>query len=412
MKAWTFVGALVLVGLAVGVAMSWRELATLTESPIPGPPPDEGSPAAAAAGAKAGSSGEAAGGAAGAAPGDQASERRPKVFVEEPEFNFGAGRHRQSGVHGWRIWNKGDGLLRIRDSWVECTQCTKLIVPASTIPPGESIEVKLEYTLITLQEDFRKSATLLTNDPDQPMVVLRLVGKVYHPLEVKPASLSFSGLKPAEQAAGSVLVLAHFTRDFQIKAISLADATLADQFQVQPRPLAASELPEGALAGYELQVTVKPGLPLGDFRQTILLDTNLDEPSRVEIPVQGSITSPITVIGTNGWNPGRGVLKLGLVPREEGVVRTLKLMFRGVGQANLRLEPPRAHPDLLQVSYGVPSEIKAGEVVMIPLELRIAPGTAPVSYLGGDGEEAAEVLVKTVEPPGWELRFRVEFAVE
>ncbi len=391
MKSWILIGALVLVGLGVGAVMSWRELATLAESPVPGPPALS-TPA----------------GKTEALP----SASRPKVVVEQPEFHFGAGRHRQTGSHRWRIWNKGDGVLEIRDSWVECTQCTKLIVPAKTVPPGESVEVTLEYSLITMQEDFRKSATLLTNDPDQPTVVLRLVGKVYHPLEAKPASLSFSGLRPTDQTSGRVTLLAHFSRGFQITGISQADPTLADYFEVQSRQLAPGELPEGALAGYELHVTVKPGLPLGNFRQTILVDTNLDDPTRVEVPIQGSIVSPIAVIGTAGWNPERGVLKLGLVASEQGIARTVKLMIRGVGIGSLRLEPPQAYPDLLQASYGTPTEIKAGEVVMVPLELRIPAGTGPVSYLGGEGQEQAEVLVKTIEPPGYELRFRVEFAVE
>lgn len=391
MKSWILIGAFVFVGLGVGAVMSWRELATLAESPVPGLP-TASTPA----------------GKTEPLP----SATRPKVVVEQPEFDFGAGRHRQTGSHRWRIWNKGDGVLEIRDSWVECTQCTKLIVPVTTVPPGESVEVTLEYSLITLQEDFRKTATLLTNDPDQQMVVLRLVGKVYHPVEVKPASLSFSGLRPRDQASGSVMLLAHFAKDFQITALSQADPTLADYFDVRTQQLAPAELPEGALAGYKLHVIVKSGLPLGSFRQTILVDTNLDEPTRVEVPVEGSIVSPISVIGTAGWNAGRGVLKLGLVSSERGIARTVKLMIRGVGAGSLRLEPPQAFPDLLQVSYGPPTEIKAGDVVMVPLELRIPPGTAPVSYLGGEGQEQAEVLVRTIEPPGYELRFRIEFAVE
>lgn len=390
-KSYALIGVLVLLGLGVGAVMSWRELATLAESPVPGPP---------------------AVSATKIETGIPPDTRRPKVVVEQPEFDFGAGLHRQTGEHRWRIWNKGDAPLEIKDSWVECTQCTKLFVPDKIVPPGKSVEVTLQYTLITLQEDFRKSATLLTNDPDQRTVVLRLVGKVYHPVEVKPASLSFSGLRPSDQTAGRVLLLAHFTKDFQITDISLANHALADQFDVHCRPLAASELPEGALAGYELLVTVKPGLPLGSFRQTILVDTNLDEPTRVEVPVQGSVTSPISVIGTAGWNPNSGVLKLGLVPREQGLTRAIKLMIRGVGLAKLRLDPPQAHPDLVRVSYGTPTEVKAGEVVMVPLELHIPPGTEPVSFLGGDGEEQAEVVVKAREPAGCELRFRLEFAVE
>jgi hypothetical protein len=391
MKSWVFLGALVLVGLGVGAVLSWRELASLEESPVPGPPPDS-APAARDKPA--------------------ATAARPKIWVEQPEFNFGAGRHREAGKHTWRVWNKGDAPLRIRDFWVECTQCTKLVVPEKLVPPGKSVEVTMEYTLITLQEDFRKSATLLTNDPDQPTTLLRLVGKVYHPVDAQPSSLTFSGLRATDQTSGSVRVLAHFSRDFQITGIALADPSIAEYFDVQHRPLAPSELPQGALAGYELMVTVKPGLPLGNFRQTILVDTNLNDPSRVEVPIQGSITSPIAVIGTAGWNPGRGVLKLGLVPSEQGLTRTVKLMIRGVGLADLRLEPPQAHPDVLHVSYGTPTEIKTGEVVMVPLELRIPPGTSPASYLGGDTGEPAEVFVKTIQPPGFELRFRVEFAVE
>jgi len=86
----------------------------------------------------------------------------------------------------------------------------------------------------------------------------------------------------------------------------------ADKFHIPGRTNASEDRSRGkdAQGGVVLHVTVKPGLPLGTFRQKIKINLNLDNNS-VELPIEGNTVSDVEVAGAS-WDDDHSLLTLAL----------------------------------------------------------------------------------------------------
>jgi hypothetical protein len=164
-------------------------------------------------------------------------------------------------------------------------------------------------------------------------------------------------------------------------------------------------------SGYLVDVTVKPGLPLGGFRQTILVQTGLKSVPTVQIPLAGTVVGDISIVG-QGWDEENGILTLGRVSSYQGAQRRLLLFTRGSLAKQVQFTLVRCDPDLLQVDQQKLKEtttIGSGTVSQTPLVIRIPKGSRRAYYLGSD---LGEILIKTNHPDIPLLRIHVRFAVE
>src|SRR6185437_14369026 len=143
-------------------------------------------------------------------------------------------------------------------------------------------------------------------------------------LEIKPSELVFSNLATEEGGEGSVHLFAYFSTGLQVVEQHFTHEETAKYFAAEFTPIPPQDLDAGIKSGLELKVTVKPGLPLGAFKQRIRFKTNLEDEGEQEVAITGKISGPVTVIAT-GWNQEHGVLVLGQVNRSEGVKRNVNL---------------------------------------------------------------------------------------
>ncbi|MCX6094881.1 MAG: DUF1573 domain-containing protein [Candidatus Bipolaricaulota bacterium] len=102
----------------------------------------------------------------------------PKVYVAEPEYDFGVAIEGDKVEHAFLIENQGDAPLVISDVRASCG-CTATNLSTSTVDPGKS--VRLGVTLST--EGYggsrvSKAVHITTNDPENGEVVVSLVGTV------------------------------------------------------------------------------------------------------------------------------------------------------------------------------------------------------------------------------------------
>ena len=165
-------------------------------------------------------------------------------------------------------------------------------------------------------------------------------------------------------------------------------------------------------SGYLLQVTVKPGLPLGGFRQTILVKTNQESVPTVKIPVVGTVVGDISIYG-RGWDGENNVLTLGTLASQEEVESVLLLVTRGPYSKEIKfeLDPTSPSPDLIEVDQQrlkKTTAIGSGEVTRTELVVRVK-GSRRANYLG---PKLGEILIHTNHPEIPVLRIRVRFAVE
>jgi hypothetical protein len=350
------------------------------------------------------------------APLTPAAERAgARVVVEREEHDFGAIDVEVTGRHDFVFTNAGDRplvLTRGRSTCGCCTCVCAVRLPEGRIAPGMSASVTLEWTSKLYVGPFRQTATIGTNDPNRPEVTLHVAGRFKGPVGVVPSLVRLSGISPGESVTTEVRLINYMSEPLEIVGFELADPTTAEHFDVAWERLAAERLRDDAEArgGYLVRITLKPGLPVGSFRQRILLETHSATVPTVEIPIEGTVASDVFVAG-RGWNAQTGTLSMGTVNRRRGAEWTLLVVVRGPHAADVKLEPVEVVPQVLDVSLGPTIHTSSKALSRTRLTIRIPSGSEPAVHLGSGHGEPGRIVLKSNHPQVPELRMRVRFAV-
>lgn len=345
---------------------------------------------------------------------------QPRVAVEQAEFDFGVLEREAESRHSFVFRNEGEYPLELRQGTTSC-KCTLSKLAEAPIPPGGSAEVTLEWKANTGGETFRQTAEILTNDPQRPRVVLTIRGRIQETISVAPEALVFGNLLVHEEGRAEALVLSAKYPEFELRGQRLTGPAHSDRLAIAWEPLTADELStRQAVAGYRLRATLEPGLPVGEFKQEVVLETNLAERPEIKVPIAAMISGDISVIGP-GWKelPGnRGILHLGTVTRGTEVERTLRLLVRGPARSEVRFEVAEVRPPALAVTLGEPSAVPDTAVMQTLLTIRVPADCPPVRLWGTRGDDGqlvdgslGEVRLKTNHAQVGELTIYLRLAV-
>ncbi len=343
--------------------------------------------------------------------------RRPRVSLEEESFDFGDSPSGKTLKHSFIVKNTGDFPLELehdptRDSSCSCTVGK---VSDDKIPPGGQAPIEMEVRTETKSGPLRETATVHTNDPQRPLIRITLTGNITPPVSAEPEQIVFSGLSAKETRTATFHVLARHTDQLAITDVRLGRPENASLFDVSYKMLSQEELAKlddsAVKSAAEFTVTVKPGLALGQFTQTIRIRTNQDETEPIEVPVTGNVVSDLLVTGT-AWNSRNNVVYLGRVASSTGVDSLIALLARGphIDEVNVKVKSVQP-ADVLKVSVGKPMRLGSGKLLRIPIEISIPKGCPTISRLGPDAKDMGEIVLETGHPEVKELRLPVSFSV-
>ncbi len=337
---------------------------------------------------------------------------RPKIVVDKEEFDFGTMEHDTSLTHTFTVRNEGEKPLELTSGGVSCGHCTSFSIAQAGVAPGESTTVEVKWKGIN-GGPFRQSAVLNTNDPLRPSVSFTITGRVLSAYRISPEEIVFSSIAATDSPSADLQIFSYQGPGLAVTEHDLTDAETADSFSVAIKPMPADVLASepDAKSGVVVKVGVKPGLPLGPIRQKIRLRLNLAESPVVEVPIEGSVTSDLQVIGRDNWNANQGVLNFGPVNRREGAKAELFLHARGPHRHELKPKVRQVDPDWLKVTIGQAQDLAGGELVRVPITVEIPSGAPAGLHLGFQQGELGDVLIETGDPDAKLVRLQVRFAV-
>jgi Protein of unknown function (DUF1573) len=339
------------------------------------------------------------------------SEEASHISVDEPHYNFGSMQRGTTKSHEFVIRNTGNAPLKIRNGGTTC-KCTLSKVADESIPPNGSTKVKLEWTAKADSGPFGQTATILTNDPTQSQVELKVEGQILALSGVEPPDFLFDKLSVGETKTVQVYVMAMLQDELIVKDPQISEPTVRDQFDVKVEPVDKSALPNKlAKCGYRISLTAKDGLPVGRFHSWLTLHTNLTDAEKLDIPIVGQVVGDISIGGISGWNAEQGVLTIGSVKSSEGGHGQASLIVRGAGASDVKFQVKSKDPEELKVTLGEPQKVK-DTLVRVPVNIEIPPGTRPMVHLDTAQGEAARIVFSTTHPKIKELSLSVRFAVE
>lgn len=340
----------------------------------------------------------------------------PRVVVDQERHSFGKTDVGVAGRHQFVFTNTGNEPLLLTRGTSTCGCCTCVCaarLPESAIPPGRSAKVTLEWKSKLYVGPFRQTATIVTNDPNRREVALLVTGRFAGPVGVAPSQLVFGSLGADRAATAEARLFSYLDEPLEITGCELSNPQNAKYFDVSWEPLSAEQVREEgeARGGYSLRITVRPGLPVGGFRQRIVLKTNSNTVPTVEIPVQGLVVSDVSIVG-RGWSSRAGVLTMGTINSREGTTWPLMIVVRGAHAKDVKLQPIRTVPDLLEVELGPARYIADKSISVTRLTIRIPPGSRPATHLKPEEGKAGQITLRTNHPKVPELTMQVRFAVK
>jgi len=263
-----------------------------------------------------------------------------------------------------------------------------------------------------MESDFRKEAYIATSDPDRPLVRLIIEGKVVVSLRILPTELTFNSQPTSTSASGRINVLSFQEQPLEVSDIRLENQEIAEFFEIEVKPITEQEMLDKAQAkgGVAFLITMKPGLPLGSFQQTIRFQTNLPGGASQEIPIRGFVTSDISFVGP-GFDSRHQELNLGTVKR--GSKATLIALIRGPHREATKFSVSSVDPaNSLRVSVTEPEPFGEG-AFRINVIVEVPENAAAVSLLGGaERENYGKLVLDTTHPDVQHIPIYIRFAVE
>ncbi len=334
----------------------------------------------------------------------------PKVVIlGGREFDFGIMEQGQESSHAFLIRNDGQATLRLVANYKgdNTCECTVGKLSRNEVPPGETVEVLVQWGVKKPVIDFAHSATIRTNDPQSmkiPFVVKGLIGRR---AVISPSSTRAVGHLANDETVKLDLTLHTETVDaFKLLKIDNPGGLIT----TTSRPLSEKELKQltekgaapskdnqasGPLevvtkiggqrptpkAGYAITVIVTGAkLQPGPFQETLTFHTDLEKDHSISFHLNGSRSGYIEFMKAQGaeWDSQKLLLRLGTFPAAKGKSVRVPMLLKEV-TPEVKLQVTGTKPDFLEVKFERDPDFPAKTKHRYWMTLTVPAGTPPVT---------------------------------
>jgi len=304
--------------------------------------------------------------------------------------------------HVWKLTNTGQTDLELTKGPSTCS-CTianfKNDESKLVLKPGDSTEIELKWETRQNNGEFKKSASVLTNDPYKPSIDFVVQGIVRPAVMVMPQEqvINFNNVSNDQPNSYDVAV---FSSDFPEMKVTKITSTKPEFIETTVEPLSDDERlrlqQKETIFGHKVIITLKPGMPVGLFNEEVSITTDHPDPKQgpIKILLSGKMTGPI------GCYPE--VLRMSQVPADKGATVQAALVVRD--KKPVRFEVVSS-PNPVKVSIVKVEDSKSGEQSgRYRLTAEIPAGSKPGSIEGS-------IILKTDHPNAKEMSIPVQAIV-
>ncbi len=344
---------------------------------------------------------------------DADTRHGPQAVVDKTPWEAGVIATPEEFEHTFVVRNTGDAPLEVQPGPVSC-KCSLVEVLQSPVPPGGQTQVRFSFTEVSKKKnDTLKSgrqsrdATLLTNDPQQPRLPLKIEATIVRKLLVDPGDvvLAVNVQDPSEkQRTGETLVYSQTWERFELGTMKSSLAGMKWRIE----RLAREKLkPLEAKSGYRVAVILPPDMPEDLFSESLSFSVkpagSKDPPIELRLPIHGRVEGRLTLTGARfGSNQA---LYLGVLKRGENKRGSL-LMKINDAKRSLSITKIETTPEFLHVRV-LPMGSDPAKAGVYRIEVEVS-NALPGVFKGAD---AATVKLKTDHPRLPVIQFRVDFSV-
>ncbi len=329
---------------------------------------------------------------------------RPVAVVAESEAYLGILDPTEKVEKLFAIRNEGDAPLRLSRGGTSC-KCTMSTLPEEAIQPGEAAVVRVSTKSEVTEGRFDHNATILTNDPKNRRITLRIHGVFAKVVAFDPPRLVLSSLSQENDTTVDAVVYSQYFRKFDLTSIESSMEGLS--WEVEPAEERALKLLE-ASCGYRLRLTFPPTEKAGQFwdtlRVTTLSDDSPPDTRQVTWQIAGS-AEPRAQISGRKFGVDK-VLRFGGLRRWQGAEERLTLSVHD-DHRNLKIEAIEKDPKYLEVEV-LPMNPEKPESGLYWVTVTVPKNAPACSHLGS---RQGSVRIISDHPALPVMSFHVQFAV-
>jgi hypothetical protein len=292
---------------------------------------------------------------------------QPHVVVDgDLAYHFDTKPQKIKFSRDWVIKNDGKGELTLR---LEAPPCSCTVAnfgkdgkTTVMVPPGGQIPIHFTWETRTYTGHYRKPAIVLTNDLERPKLEFVAEGTIQPALVVYPTTDIDLMEVSTDETSHSARVALYSPDRPEMKILKLSSSK-PELITLTSEPLKEEDLKHLKVkAGYRINVALKQGMPLGAFREEIVVHTDHPEQPEMTLSVSGKMVGPITLV------PER--LRMPNVSSSDGGQGKVTLLVRGRRETKFEVEQK---PEKFKVEV-VPGDnlTKVSKYEMI---VTIPPGT-------------------------------------
>lgn len=311
----------------------------------------------------------------------QEASPRSKLVLKDSSYNFGSIVEGAAVSYDFSINNSGSSDLII-DRVIAGCGCTATSLTATNIKPGEEGRIRVSMDSHGMSGRVSKDVRIYSNDPDNAISVVSLVGDIEPEIRVEPANLFFDKLiKVSGASAPTKEVSVKVNSNSKLKIQSIK--SYSKFIKVEERSVSDNEK--------KVEVSLDPSLPLGEFRDRVVVELIGGDRKSLNIPVFASVKGPLQV------DPS--AISFGIIMGDKALTKRVKL--EGFEKDHFSITDITASNPLLTTKF---EAIKDGKSYWISVTLdpsKISQDLKEFITIKGDGvlSESLSINVYGVLPP-------------
>ena len=211
-----------------------------------------------------------------------ASMGAPKISSENTTYNFGSVSEGSRVEHTFELKNTGNSDLHIKQIITSCG-CTVADVAKKVLRPEEKTNLKVVFRTVGFSGDVYKTVRVYSNALGTPEKVFTIKGNIVTNVKVFPSKLSY-GVKWSKTIKDG--------EAFQDVTIETNGSIKIGESYRMSKYLDVQVL-EKTDSHLKLRVFLKDSVPMGEFRDRIVVDLIGGTQSSVDIPVFARIQGDV-----------------------------------------------------------------------------------------------------------------------
>lgn len=328
--------------------------------------------------------------------------------------DFGTMQQGSKKTHTFMFKNIGTAPMNLELGPTSC-RCTIGNLKDSKLQPGEETGVTLEWKATGVLDEFSQTATIITNDPDHRNVLLTVRGIVARTILIEPPVISLGDISVGENAQRTAYVFGYGEVPLEIKKVVWGDERTANMVDIQVTPVEVDleKFPHHSRAkgAAKIDLTIKNGMILGPINSRLVVDTNIENVSNVDVSVTGTVVGDIQFLPNPSFEPERNVLEFETVPHGVGATRKLFLSVQGEHRDSFTLEVAEIVPaESVQVSIGEPT--RQQNRTIYPITCTVPKEAPPAMFPGTSSKNFGKVVFKTNHPDIPQVKLNLRLIVE